>query len=236
MNAHFSANAQEAETCGPASPPSTVSLAWVEQQRAVPVCGGNLRQATRALWSLSANPEVITLPDGRVEFRILPISKGLQGAGAAGAFSALLGLPFGFWALAAGHENWMPWIFLAGALVGLAAAPRLVRHHPAVVFRLDRNRSILTADEAGLSIARHEVGRLVLVTGNKLVNLPGHPAAFAGSEENRNGALLAVKIGDPQGDRSILLYPYALPAPALGKIAAAVAKEWAVPLEKLKFA
>lgn len=235
MNAPFPANAQDAETCGPTSPPSTVSLAWVEQQRAVPVHGGNLRQATRALWSLSASPEVITLPDGLMEFRILPIWKGLQSAGAAGAFSALLGLPFGLWALATWLENWMPWIFLAGALVGLAAAPRLIRRHPAVIFRLDRSRSILTADEAGLSLARHEVGRLVLVTGNKLVNLPGHPAAFMGSEETRNGALLAGKIGDPQGDRSIQLYPYALPAAALGKIATAVAREWSVPLDPLSF-
>lgn len=184
---------------------------------------------------MSAIPEVIARSDGGVEFRILPLSKGAQWAGAAGAFSALLGLPFGLWAYSAGHENWVPWIFLVGALVGLAAAPRLIRRHPAVIFRLDRHRSLLTVDETGLSLGRDEVERLVLVTGNKLLNLPGHPAAFMGSDENRNGALLAVKIGDPQGDRSILLYPYALPASALGKIATAVAREWAVPLDRLPF-
>lgn len=243
-----------------------------------------MREATRSLWSLGEAADILRSADGSVEFCILPVSKGSQGVGVVGASTAVVGLPLGFLASFAGHGAWMPWFFLAGILIGVVVAPRVIRRHPAVIFRMDREHLTLTAhgpatlpadavttpsfeygtltshglrnvagpnanaanaagpasppspaSPAPARLARNEVARLILVTGNKLSAIPGSPDRFVGSDECRNGALLAVLSTDPSGDHAVLLYPHALPARALRTLARAAAEEWSLPLEELKF-
>jgi hypothetical protein len=217
------------------TPAAVVSLSWVRENQAVPACGGNVRAATRAVWSLSERSVAASLPDGSVEFQVLPISWLAQGIGSICAVAAALGLPVAFVAHTKGQESWLPWVFAGGGLVGLAVAPWLIRRRPAVVLQLDRERNWLTADEGQVRVERKDVERLVLVTGGKLKSIPGYVGLVVGSDECLNGALLIVRKSDQNGEEAILTFRYALPGKAMQKIARRAADALGLPLEELKF-
>ena len=212
-----------------------VWLDWIREKKAVPVCGGKLREAYRAVASLSTSQAGSSVSfDGSVDFHILPGSQWSQRAGVVGAFMAGIGLTFGLMAHLANHDSWLPYIIAGGGVAGVLAAPGLIRRHPAVVLRSDRGREWLIADEGRLRLECSEIKQLVLVTGKNPVAVPGHGGMFVGSGEVLNGTLLAVRRSDA-ADHAVLLFRHALPGRAMRKIARMASAELGLPLEEINF-
>ena len=213
--------------------PVKISLAWLLEQKAVPVCGGNFSGEYRAIHSLTASrAERMAMPDGSIQIQV-PAGRWIAqflavisaGVGLAAACFAPVGLVrqslAGMWPM-----------LIIGGLIGALASRWLIRRHPAVMLISHPGEGTVVADNGRLRIAKADIKRLVLFTGRGAITLPAHPGATGNDWAMDYGVLLVQRMSAP-ADEAEMVFRYALPKSAMSKAARLAAEMLGVPLQAL---
>ncbi len=213
--------------------PVKVSLAWLLEQKAVPVCGGIFRGEYRATHSLTASrAERVAMPDGSTQIQV-PAGRWIiqflavisAGIGLAAACFVPVGLIrqslAGIWPT-----------LISGGLAGALASRWLIRRHPAVLLTWHPAEGRVVADNGRLRIAETDIERLILFTGRGAITLPAHPGVTCTDWAMDYGVLLVQRISAP-ADEAEMVFRYALSESAVRKAAHLAAEMLRVPLQEL---
>ena len=209
--------------------PVKVSLAWLQRQKSVPVCGGNFHDEWRTTHSLSVRAVQQTMPDGSIHVLIPPGRWIVQFLAVIAAGIALATAVFVPVSLIRQSQSGMMSALSAGGVLGALTARWLIRKRPTVLLTWNPEKNLLTADKGNVRVMVPDIARLILVTGKGAIPLPEHLGTTGTDWDESYGVLLLQRKQAP-ADEAEFLFRYALPVRPARKAARLASEILQVPL------